>query len=135
MSKTTTKTLSQDTSIKKEAWKRLTRKQKAFVGEIAKNPKISAAEAARRSTNVSTPSSATSRAHELMTNRDIQTVLGNLGEEAIQTIAEIMRTGQEGNRLVASRDLADRTFGKAVQRNTSVGLNFTASLDQDAIGI
>jgi phage terminase small subunit len=100
-----------------EATPKLTRKQSAFVQYLLENPKDSATKAAIAAYNVTTPHSAEVMAQENMRKPAIMAVLADHAIEAENTVVEFMKQ-RDDKRLAfdASRDLLDRTHGKATQR-------------------
>lgn len=125
--------------VKKDTKKKLTRKQQAFVNELIKNPKQSATEAVRKTMNVTTVSSATSRANELMTNPDIRSYLAEHSTNIEETLtknfynlanSDNLEEIKEGNRV--GMWIHDKIHGKATQKteNTSVKLSIDAVLDE-----
>lgn len=104
---------------------KLTRKQQAFADELLADKKISASEAVRRTYNVrTTGSSARTVASGLLANTNVQAYLDKHVSMAKSRVVELA-SQDEDKRLSfdASRDILDRTLGKAVQRVVSENSN------------
>jgi phage terminase small subunit len=106
---------------------KLTRKQQAFVQHLLDNPKDSGTKAVLATYNTKSENTAAVQAHDNLSNPKILAILGNAAEAAQNRIVELMHQDKD-KRLSfdASRDVLDRTFGKATQRiestSTSVGI-------------
>lgn len=101
----------------------LTRKQKDFADKILDNPKISNTQAyveAYGNTNIKTAGKA---AHSLMKNPKILQYMDSYAPQAERRIIELTQSENERIALDASRDILDRTKGKAIARTESMNVN------------
>lgn len=130
--------IKQDTTSKTESTKQrrsirpLTRKEKAFADELIANPKISGSEAAMRTYNASTRESAGVIAVDNLKKPRVLAYLEGHVQGAQETITDIMlHSDSDKLRLDASKEILDRTVGKAVQKHqsTSVNINIDTLLE------
>lgn len=101
----------------------LTRKQRAFADKILDNPKISNTQAyveAYGNDNVKTAGKA---AHNLMKNPKVLQYMETYAPQAERRIIELTQSENERIALDASRDILDRTKGKAIARTESMNVN------------
>ena len=108
----------------------LTRKQAAFVAHLIENPRDSGTQAVLATYNTKSENTAAVQAHDNLRNPKILAILGNAAEEAQKRIVELMHQKKD-QRLSfdASRDVLDRTFGKATQRVESVSTGVSITID------
>lgn len=112
-----------------KADRKLTRKQKAFVQELVRNPKQSATEAVRKTYNATTDNTASQIATENLSKPHILVELAKYDETAQNTIVDVMGTAREYSKLgntaganyaatalSAANTILDRLHGKAIQR-------------------
>jgi len=110
---------------------KLTRKQKAFADELLADKKISATEAIVRTYNVEDRNTASVMGVENLRKPSIMAYLDQHVQMAKSRVVELA-SQDEDKRLSfdASRDILDRTLGKAVQRVVSenANVNITVSM-------
>lgn len=120
--------MNRDKTVDKSKYK-LTRKQKAFADELINNPKISATEAVARTYDVATRRTAEVIASENLRKTEIQAYLDEHVSMAKGRIVELARQ-EEDKRLAldASKDILDRTLGKATQKIQTENANVNISI-------
>lgn len=110
---------------------KLTRKQKAFADELLADKKISATEAIVRAYDVEDRATAGVMAYENLNKPQIMAYLDEHVSMAKSRIVELS-SQQEDKRLSfdASRDILDRTLGKATQKivTENANVNITVSM-------
>lgn len=127
----------QENSLDKPKLPKLTRKQRAFVNELKKNPKISGTQAALKAYNTTNEVVAASISSENLRKPQIVSHLENYNELVEKTIANpILRYSNSDDikeltlAVETSKWVHDKLHGKAIQK--SVNLNASISL-QDAL--
>lgn len=133
--------------VKHKPRKRLTRKQQLFVKTAIENPKASGADIARAiSDKPISDSHATTLAHRMLTNGDVQLELSKYSNHAENVLIEVMNysaeLGKQGTAAGASyasvassnaKDVLDRVHGKATQKIESKNTTVTLTLDLGSI--
>lgn len=124
-------------NLEKPKLPKLTRKQRAFVNELKRNPKISGTQAAMKAYNVKNEKVASVISSENLTKPSIISHLENYNELVEKTIANpILKYSNSDDikeltlAVETSKWVHDKLHGKAVQK--SVNLNASISL-QDAL--
>lgn len=113
----------------------LTRKEKAFADELRANPKISATEAVARTYAVKDRRVAGSIAGVKLKKAEIMAYLAGDVEVAKGAVVHLAgkykskSVGEQRIALDASKDILDRTLGKAVQRHQVQSKSIVISLD------
>ena len=93
-----------------------TRKQRAFAEYLLKHPKASGTEAALATYNASNENTAGVQAWENLRNPKVLAILEKSTDSAQARIAELVHDDDKRLSFDASRDVLDRTYGKATQR-------------------
>lgn len=106
---------------------KLTRKQKNFADTLLNNPKMSATEAAERTYDVANRQTASAVAVENLRKPSILRYMNAQTGMAEQRIIELTQSENERIALDASKDILDRTQGKAVARSESI--NATVNIE------
>jgi phage terminase small subunit len=121
--------MNRDKTVDKSQIK-LTRKQKNFADELLADRKISATEAVMRTYNVAARRTAETIASENLRKPEIMAYLDTHVSMAKGRIVELaIQDDDKRLALDASKDILDRTLGKATQKiqteNSSVVINLT----------
>lgn len=115
----------------------LTPKQREFVRRMTSGEKITPTRAVMETYNVVKPTTAGAMSKELQNNPKIQMALAahsSLAEETIvSAIMDYKDSDKQWQRTLAvesSKWVHDKLFGKAVQQNTNVNVNFTKHAEE-----
>lgn len=106
---------------------KVTRKQKNFADTLLDNPKMSGTDAAERTYDVANRQTAAAIATENLRKPQILQYMEAQTGMAEQRIIALTQSDNERIALDASKDILDRTMGKATQR--SENLNLTANIE------
>lgn len=103
---------------------KLTPKQKLFADEVIANPKQPLYVSAKKVYNVTSDNSARQISSENLTKPNIQIYLDKHVSKAKQRITELLDSNNEQIVLASSKDILDRTYGKASIKQESTSVNY-----------
>jgi ribosomal protein S17 len=116
----------------KKSIRRLTDKQKAYIKLRVENPKMTKTAAVMRTYNTVKPTNAGAMANKLEKNTLVQSALAAHADVAERTIVKAILDYEDSDKqwqrtlaVESSKWVHDKLYGKAVQRNDNVNLNFT----------
>lgn len=96
--------------------KQITKKQKGFANRLLTDPKTSATQAAFDVYRVKNRHVAEQIAHENLRKPVVLQYMNQFADKAERRIIELTKSGNERIALDASKDVLDRSYGKATQR-------------------
>lgn len=103
---------------------KLTPKQKAFADGIIANPKVSATQIALKTYNTTSYHTAGDIASNNLKKPEIQIYLDKHISKAKQRITELLDSDNEQIVLASSKDILDRTYGKASIKQESTSVSY-----------